>query len=51
METVPINVKVTKSTRHKFKRACLDLRTTMSAVLRAAIAATIAEAGRETGNE
>ena len=52
MKTVPINVKVPKSTRHDFKLACLELYTTMADVLRDAIDETIvrAAAEREKGN-
>ena len=51
MKKISIIVKVLESTHHAFKMACLKLRTTMSAVLRDAIAATIARAGREAGDE
>ena len=47
MKTVPINVKVTKSTRHNFKLSCLELYTTMADVLRDAIDATIIRAAAE----
>ena len=52
MKTVPINVKVTKETRHDFKLACLQLYTTMADVLRDAIDEAIvrAAAEREKGN-
>jgi len=51
MKTVPINVKVTKETRHDFKLACLQLYTTMADVLRDAIDATIIRAAAEREKE
>ncbi len=46
-----IAVLVPDATRQAFKRACVDLGVTMSQVLRRAIAATIARAGKGKGNE
>ena len=46
-----INVRVTKSTRHAFKLACLELYTTMADVLRDAIDATIIRAAAEREKE
>lgn len=51
MDKVLVNFQVPRHQRRAFRLACYQLGTTMSAVLRDAISATIAEAGKGKGDE